>query len=218
MAFWSKKETKQPAAAPPAPDLSRPAAVAPPPPPAPEPVRAASPAPIAAPAPEPTAPLASAPARPTEFRPSERQAHEFGKIAVVMMASPRHRKQPMGEFYAQVMPCLLTGQYMIAGAKPDGRDTSDPIAVLLWASVSDAVDQRVAAAIDTPITLAPNEWRSGNHVWVVDAVGPGKIIEAMLTQLSTNALKGQTVKIRRKNQAGQTVVDTWPLASAMAAG
>ena len=109
------------------------------------------------------------------------------------------------------MPCMLSGQYAIAGAKAEGKETSDPIAVVMWASVSDEVDKRMSSNLSAPMALAPPEWRSGNHIWIIDAVGPGKIIEAMLNQFAAGPLKGKPMKLRRKKDDGSITVDTWPV-------
>ena len=118
---------------------------------------------------------------------------------------------PLGELFAMVMPCILSGQYAIAGAKAGAQETSDPIAVIMWASVSDDVDKRMASNLSTPMALAPAEWRSGSNIWIIDAVGPGKVIEAMLNKFASGPLKDKPMKLRRKADDGTITVETWPV-------
>jgi hemolysin-activating ACP:hemolysin acyltransferase len=94
----------------------------------------------------------------------------------------------------------------------NNQDVTAPVALVMWANVSEAVDSRFSADPAKPTTLAPPEWRSGNIPWVIEAIGHPKLIEAMLTQLvaAGGPLKGQTLKFRRKNQAGQLAIETWP--------
>ena len=44
-----------------------------------------------------------------------------------------------------------------------------PWAFVTWAFVSDAVDQRLRS---TSPLIAPHEWKSGNHPWLIDVVAP----------------------------------------------
>ena len=44
-----------------------------------------------------------------------------------------------------------------------------PWAFATWAFVSDEVDARLRTAIPK---IAPHEWKSGNHAWIIDVVAP----------------------------------------------
>jgi hemolysin-activating ACP:hemolysin acyltransferase len=218
MAFWSKNSKgKQPPAMP-APQLVD---LAPEPEPivlpelAPPIAAAVSAPPRPAVLPRPQNGAAPAPGVPAnEFRPNERFAMEFGKIAVVLLASPRHKALPLGDVFAQLMPCIAANQYVVAGAKLEGRDVADPIAVVMWACVSDEVDSRMSGLAAAPVALAQHEWSCGPHIWIIDAIGPAKVIEAMISQLAAGPLKDRPVKLRRRNPQGQITVDTWPIAAA----
>jgi hemolysin-activating ACP:hemolysin acyltransferase len=147
-------------------------------------------------------------------RVNDRLAMEFGKVAVVLLSSQRHRALPLGEVFLQVMPYVAAGQCMVAGAKAENADSAAPIAAIMWANVSDEIDQRLTSDPAGRIAVGANEYRSGSHAWIIEAIGPGKVVEAMLNQLVTGPLKGQPLKLRRKNQDGQLVVETWPVPAA----
>ena len=135
---------------------------------------------------------------------------EFGKVAVVLLSSQRYRALPLGEVFMQVMPYVAAGQCMVAGAKAENTDNAAPIAAIMWANVSDEIDRRLTADPAGRIAVGANEYRSGNNAWIIEAIGPGKVVEAMLSQLVAGPLKGRPLKLRRKNQDGQLVVETWP--------
>jgi hypothetical protein len=53
-----------------------------------------------------------------------------------------------------------------------------------------------------PIQLVPAEWRSGPTLWIIDAVGEQKVIEAMLSRLVDTEWKGKDVKMRARTKDG----------------
>lgn len=55
-----------------------------------------------------------------------------------------------------------------------------PFAFFTWALVNDAVDQRLRTG--TP-RIAPHEWQSGDHLWLIDAVIPFGQTEEMIAEL-----------------------------------
>lgn len=55
-----------------------------------------------------------------------------------------------------------------------------PFAFFTWALVNDAVDQRLRSG--TP-RIAPHEWQSGDHLWLIDAVIPFGQTEEMIAEL-----------------------------------
>ena len=76
------------------------------------------------------------------------------------------------------------------------------VGVLLWASVSPEVDRRLAAAQDVPIRLNPSEWRSGDIIWVVDAVGEPQMVQAMLRRMAEKDWQGRQVKMKARDKDG----------------
>jgi len=55
-----------------------------------------------------------------------------------------------------------------------------PFAFFTWALVNDAVDQRLRSG--TP-RIAPHEWQSGQHLWLIDVVTPFGKTEEMIDEL-----------------------------------
>jgi cytolysin-activating lysine-acyltransferase len=75
-----------------------------------------------------------------------------------------------------------------------------PWAFFTWARVSDAVDQRLRAA---NATIAPHEWNSGSHLWLIDAVMPFQVDEALLKEIVQTIGKGQAVNAWLPDATGQ---------------
>lgn len=65
-----------------------------------------------------------------------------------------------------------------------------PFAFFTWALVSDAVDQRLRSG--TP-RIAPNEWQSGEHLWLVDVVTPFGKTEEMIDELRNAQFVGMKI-------------------------
>lgn len=88
-----------------------------------------------------------------------------------------------------------------------------PFAFFTWASVSDAVDARLRSGA---ARIAPHEWKSGPHVWLIDLVTPFGQADEMLAELLQNALTGKVVKalLPDPHQGGKPVVREWAAASA----
>ena len=98
----------------------------------------------------------------------------------------------------------MTGQYSLAEARRGDSKIAFPAAVVLWARVSPNVDKRLAENLTGPLTLRPDEWRSGDILWLVEAVGDTRVVHGLLKQLAGSAFKDKDVKAR--TNGGRLVV------------
>ncbi len=187
----------------------------------PSPPNSANPTLAIVPAPQPTAPNAKTATVEADPTPEQQRrmaatskmlAAAFGEIIAVMMRSKHHRTYALADLEWLVLPAVLTGQYALAAARTKTKGIAAPVAVVLWASVSAEVDQRVCAALDQPIKLAPKEWKSGETFWVVEAIGEPRILQALLKQLSDTHWVGKTVKLRTRDRDGKPQVGTLKVA------
>jgi hemolysin-activating ACP:hemolysin acyltransferase len=135
-----------------------------------------------------------------------RHSLAFAQIVSILMHSPRYRHYTLGDLEWLVLPPLLTGQCSVAEAKSKDNGASVPVAVALWASVSPEVDQRLTENLNTPIRLRPDEWRSGDILWLIDAVGDRRVVPGLLKQLADNTLKGREIKVRGRGEGGKVEV------------
>ena len=65
-----------------------------------------------------------------------------------------------------------------------------PWVFITWAMVSDAIDVRLRSAIPK---IAPHEWKSGEHVWLIDIVAPFGQAEEMAGALCQEQFPGRKV-------------------------
>jgi hemolysin-activating ACP:hemolysin acyltransferase len=134
-----------------------------------------------------------------------RQAATLGDLVAVFMRSKRYRNQPLQDVERMLVPALRTGQFSMAKAK--NRVAGAPVGAVLWASVSDEVDRRLTQSVAEPIKLAPQEWRSGPHVWLVEAVGDAQVLGGLVRQVGDQVVR-RPLKMRTRNERGQYVVRT----------
>lgn len=65
-----------------------------------------------------------------------------------------------------------------------------PFAFFTWALVSDTVDQRLRSGAPR---IAPHEWQSGPHLWLIDIVTPFGQTEEMIAELRKAQFAGQKI-------------------------
>ncbi len=133
-------------------------------------------------------------------------AASFGEIVTLLMRSPSDRKRPLEDLEWMIAPALMTGQFAVADAQAKESGAVMPIGAVLWAFVSEEVDQRLTKAIEQPIRLEPKEWRSGPIPWVVTAIGEPKVVGGLLQQLTKTIFKDQPAKMRARGADGKTFV------------
>jgi cytolysin-activating lysine-acyltransferase len=140
---------------------------------------------------------------------AKRFAATLGEVISILMRSPQHKRHTLADLEWLVLPALLAGQFSvtIAQSKTDGRTA--PVGVVLWASVSDEIDKRLNAAPQQTIRLKPEEWKSGDNVWVVAAAGDGRVIRGMLQRLREKDWAGKkAAKVIAETKEGKSTVAT----------
>ena len=215
MAFWSKKTPNgtDPTAAPVAPPVSPPAkpAIAAPPPPSPA-------APVQTPQKTPSSPAAPQSAPQPELSPEARKKAidaskhlmmAFGQITNVLMRSAQYKQHTLADLEWLVVPAVMSGQFAIVEAQLKSSGMMAPVGVLLWARVSAEVDKRLLdSAAETPLRLKQEDWRSGDILWVIGAVGEPEMVQAMLKRKMESDWKDRPVKMRARDKAGNVRVGT----------
>jgi cytolysin-activating lysine-acyltransferase len=136
----------------------------------------------------------AAPNPPSPTADETRFAVTFTRIVSVLSRSPHYKHYALSDLEWLVVPPILTGQCAVMEAKVNGRQV--PTAAAVWASVSEEVDKRLSENLTTPIKLRPDEWRCGEILWLVDAVGDPKAIPLLLRQLQGGPFKGREAKVR----------------------
>ena len=138
---------------------------------------------------------------------SQRLLLSFGQIVSVLARSPQFRTLPLSEIEGLVGPAIMAGQFLVAEALSNGAVA--PVAVALWANVSDEVDRRLSENLEQAIRIEPKDWRSGDIPWLILLAGDRRAITPLLKQFQDGPLKGRAPKMRIKAQDGKTIVTTF---------
>lgn len=115
------------------------------------------------------------------------------------MRSPGHRNRTLADLEQIVIPALATRQFTVARRIVD--DKVVPVGLIIWASVSPAIDAQLASSLDKPVALKPADWTSGENVWLVDAAGEARIVAAMINDACATKIK-RSMKVRAKDKDG----------------
>jgi hemolysin-activating ACP:hemolysin acyltransferase len=134
-----------------------------------------------------------------------RNALAFTQIVGVLMRSPHYKQYTLDDLEWLVIPPLLAGQFRIGEATPKEGLTL-PVAVVLWARVTAEVDKRLMEADTLAFRLKPEEWTSGDILWLVHAAGETRFVRHVVDQLMKTTFKGREVKVLGRTQDGKPKV------------
>ena len=145
--------------------------------------------------------------RASRYAATLRNAWAFTQVVGVLMRSPHYRRYTLGDLEWLVIPPLLAGQFRIGEAKAGkNQGAVMPVAVILWASVSAEVDKKLMENEDASLQLKPEEWKSGDILWLVHAVGETRFVRQVVDELTKTTLKGRQVKVRAHDPAGKSKI------------
>jgi cytolysin-activating lysine-acyltransferase len=133
-------------------------------------------------------------------------ASAFGQVISLLMRAPQYKARTLADIERLVVPAVVTGQYSVAEVQSKQNGLVAPVAVALWASVSKAVDERLSRESDMEVRLDPPEWKSGENIWVVEALGEPRVIESVMKRLAQKKWAGKTVKLRARGKDGKPAV------------
>jgi hemolysin-activating ACP:hemolysin acyltransferase len=126
-----------------------------------------------------------------------RYAWAFTQVVGVLMRSPHYRRYALSDLEWLVIPPLLAGQFRIGEAKADKNQRAVmPVAAVLWASVSSEVDKKLMESGEASLQLKPEEWKSGDILWIMHAAGETRFVRQVVDELMKTTLKGRQVKLR----------------------
>ena len=123
----------------------------------------------------------------------------LGEIAWMMSMSPTHRYFFLADMEWLVMTPVMLNQFRIYR-----DDNGKPAGLVLWASVNEEVEKRLEAGATR---LAPQDWKSGDRLWVVDVVDlMGGKANQMMLDMKKVIFKDKTFKFHVTTPEGQRVV------------
>ncbi len=140
-------------------------------------------------------------------------AGSLGKVISVLMFARRFQDMTLRDVRVVVLPAVTANQYLVAEARAKDSDVTTPLGVLLWARLSDELDQKLIAQNGARSLLSGDEWKSGPNLWIIETVGSPKIIKAMVHQLIEGPFKGQHFKFCTRSSDGTASVEEFDPAS-----
>lgn len=125
-----------------------------------------------------------------------RFAASFSQVVISLMSSPRYRHQSIADLEHLVTEPLMRNRIAIATAKAaKGLDQGQMVGLAYWAKVSEEVENRIKEQIANsvfPIRLKPEDWESGDRLWLLDVVAPNRqAATAVLANFRQIAKDGQ---------------------------
>lgn len=133
---------------------------------------------------------APSPGSGAQRRPRPTMSHMLGEVVWLLAQSRKHRHFALSDLEWMVAPPLALRQYRVF------RDNNRPVGVAFWAYVGEETDRKLTEGNHR---LRPDEWKSGETLWLIDLVSPfskpeKKYVDAMLTDLVQNPFKGKPFK------------------------
>jgi cytolysin-activating lysine-acyltransferase len=160
------------------------------------------------PAPTVAAPTAKSPAARLEAAQKDRFSQDFSQVVAVLMRAPNYKTLRIADLEWLVIPPLLAGQCKVALSRYQKDGPIVPVAVALWACVSESVDKRLSENADKTPVLRASEWTSGDIIWLITLAGEQLALIQFLPKLQKSVFKGRTVRMRVQNPGGKTIVQT----------
>jgi len=141
---------------------------------------------------------------------SKKLQASFGEIVSLLMRTQDFKNMRLTGLEDLVVPAITTGQFMIAEAQAKESGFTAPVAAILWASVSEEIDQKLSKTNGEPVKLAPKDWKSGDIPWLIIAAGDKRLIKAILQRVQETTLKGRPMKFRALDNIEKAVQTTTP--------
>lgn len=101
---------------------------------------------------------------PTIEMPSEEKLRVYGDLMFLAFRSQRHSAMNVNTLRTYLEPPIELGQFRVF------RFDDVPRAMYTWARL----DRQAERKLVNGDPLGPNDWRSGNRLWIVDLIAPYK--------------------------------------------
>lgn len=110
----------------------------------------------------------------------------MGPVIMLYMQSSHRRFQFISDLEWLLLPPLVGGQCKLYMKK------EYPVSFISWAFLDDDAEKRL---FHNAGKLRPDDWKSGDNLWVIDIVAPFGGVENMLRDIQKNEFPGQTIKL-----------------------
>lgn len=127
----------------------------------------------------------------------------LGPVMWLYARDPVKKFMLVGDIDWALLPPVVLDQYRLY------TKGGLPYAFVTWALVSPEVAQRLRS---TQSKIAPHEWRSGEEVWLIDAIAPFGQLEETVKEVVEKNFAGKTVYAHLPDPAhpGTYVLREWP--------
>ncbi|WP_422362891.1 toxin-activating lysine-acyltransferase [Pyruvatibacter mobilis] len=117
----------------------------------------------------------------------------FGQTTWLMTQSRGHRNMFISDLEWMVMPPILLRQFRLFPGK------EQPLGIAFWAQLSDEASQR----LEQGGKLKPDDWKSGDNLWLVELLAPFGQQDAMLADLRRSIFKNKQFRMHATDPSGQ---------------
>ena len=130
----------------------------------------------------------------------------FGEIITVLMQSPQYRNYTLADLDWLVSPALRNRQFSLIQASNAMSATAKATGVVMWANVSQDVEEQILANVGRPIQLTAEDRSSGENFWITDAVGERHMLSAAIQNLRHKVFKSNPVRTFVRGEDGSIKV------------
>ena len=127
---------------------------------------------------------------------AKKMSEVLGEIVWLMSQSPLHKQLFISDTEWLVMTPMLLQQFRLF------YDNQKPVGVIFWANASEEVEARLAAGTTR---MRPQDWKSGDRLWVVEAIAPFGGAEEMVKDLKTKVFPEREIKALSVGPKGREV-------------
>ncbi len=123
-----------------------------------------------------------------------------GDSCLLLAKSKLHRSNFfLGDIDWMLIPAIVHGQFKLF------KTGHNPIAIALWAYVSDEIQKIIEHGIPK---LEPDFWKSGQHLWLIDIISFDGETEIYIEDLKKTVFKDKVFKYHRNTVDGSREVVT----------
>ena len=123
-----------------------------------------------------------------------------GEIVRLATQSPDHREYTLDRFENRFLVPAALDQVRVY------RTEIEPVAVVTWALVSDELHARM---IKERIELGPEDWRTGDNLWIVEAIILPAVDEMVFNDLTQQVFPNKIGHMWIQDENGAWIVDTY---------
>jgi len=110
----------------------------------------------------------------------------MGPIIMLYMQSSHRRFQFISDLEWLLLPPLVSGQCKLYMKK------EYPLSFISWAFLDEAAEKRL---FQNGGRLRPDDWKSGDRLWIIDLVAPYGGVENMLGDIRKNEFPDQIIRL-----------------------